>query len=628
MIKPLIWRWTWTSDESSLFPFGLLDEGGPSLDDDRWAATRLAIYRLASDIYAMCLSFSGETIVISGSVTSERTKTLIGRLIALHDLNVQNDLDVHAPFKPAADIDYLDESEEPASEPTETVSRYASIEADDAPVAGAFFEFSVSLKQTPDNETEGPPVVVSKVKARWTVLEIDVNVRSPHLDFEAGGKAGLIRLRPEGDSDQCRFVGKVTPGAGEAGFVEIYADFTYARRHSGSARREFKLESAAPNGQLGQTVALGASYFDIGLDPPTLMVRIVENGKDGSFDWHLFAPKDIKGTDRLYETVDLGDPRGFAQDLLQQCPDLQPGRHMHHLRGIGEKIWNASPQCFRELYTAMHELYGNRFPIQLVTNEPFVPWELMFPIGLPGLTHDHLCVTHPMSRWFAEIEGRRRATLKKGKIISFTPAYRGGRALESAQAEGAWLAENLAAERHSSTYDDFMGFLGHAMPEPVVAIIHFAGHGSSSTDPNGTGMSGLEMCDGWVRENELHSGLTLGERDGSFVVLNACTAAVAAVDLGCVVGFPAQLARRSFGAVLAPIWAVRDGQASQVVCDQIKRLVDGMTLGSSMRDARAIHKNASSTPFAYLCYGDVMAKMTMPPSAQTSATPTSFPAGT
>lgn len=610
--RPEPWRWTWRADDSWSFPFGLLDEGGPSLDDAGWSATRLAIYRLASEIYDMCVVFDGAEAAISGSVTSERTKALIGNLIALHDLNVRNELDVRAPFKPATDMDYLDgpECEAPSPKTSESVSRDAAIEAHDPPVVGERFEFTVGLRETPHEDTEGPPVVVKGVSSGWTELEIVVHVRSPHLSFETGAKVGLIRLRPEGNPDPCQFVGTVGPEAAHADTVEVWADFTYNRRHSGSVRREFELKSTAPKEQPPRLAVLGSPQFELDSEPPTLMIRIVENGKQGAYDWHLFAPKDVKGGGRFYDTVNLGDVRAFAQDLLQECPDLQPRRHIHHLRGVGERIWSSSPQCFRELYAAMRDQYGDRFPIQLITNEPFVPWELMYPTGLSAGAPEHLCVTHPMSRWFAEIEGRRRLTLKKGKIVSFTPFYGGGRTLKSAQDEGAWLAENFSAQRHDSAYDDFMGFLGDAMPQPTVAIVHFAGHGSSNLDLSGSGMSGLEMSDGWVKENDLHSGLTLGERDGSFVVLNACSAAVADVDLGCVAGFPAQFARRSFGAVLAPIWAVRDTQASQVVCDQIKHLVGGMPLGASMRDARAIHKNASSTPFAYLCYGDVMAKMT------------------
>ena len=610
MAKPEPWRWTWRADDSWSFPFGLIDDGGPSLNDEGWAATRLAIYRLASEIYEMCIAFDGAKAVIAGSVTTERTKALIGNLVALHDLRVQNDLDVRAPFKPATDIDYLDDHDwgAPQPKPTETVSRDAAIEASGAPVLGEPFEFTVGLWRTPHVDTEGSPVVLKGVSAGWTELEIAVNIRSPHLSFEAGSKAGVIRLRPDGDPDPCSFTGTVLTEAMDVGSVEIWADFTYDRRHSGSARREFALKGATPKEQPSCPAVLGSPQFEVGVEPPTLMIRIVENGRPGFYDWHLFAPNDVKAGDRLYDTVNLGDLRTFAQDLLQECPDLQPRRHIHHLRGVGERIWGASPACFRDLYAAMREQYGDRFPIQLITNEPFVPWELMFPTGLSSGA-EHLCVTHPMSRWFADMEGRKHLTLRKGKIVSFTPDYGVGRTLKSAQDEGAWLAENLGAQRHAAAYDDFLGFLGDAMPQQTVAIVHFAGHGSSKLDPGGSGTTGLEMSDGWVRENDLHSGLTLGNRDGSFVVLNACSAAVPDVDLGCVAGFPAQFARRRFGAVLAPIWAVRDAHASQVVCDQIKYLVGGAPLGASMRDARAVSKNASSTPFAYLCYGDVMATM-------------------
>lgn len=117
------------------------------------------------------------------------------------------------------------------------------------------------------------------------------------------------------------------------------------------------------------------------------------------------------------------------------------------------------------------------------------------------------------------------------------------------------------------------------------------------------------MTDGWVSSKEVHSGVRLGMRDGTFVVLNACSAGTADETLGVVGGWPTRLATRGFGGVLAPIWAVQDEHASSVVLHQLDGLTKGRPLGEAMRDARVCYRNASATPYAYLCHGDVMARM-------------------
>lgn len=154
--------------------------------------------------------------------------------------------------------------------------------------------------------------------------------------------------------------------------------------------------------------------------------------------------------------------------------------------------------------------------------------------------------------------------------------------------------------------ESFNGYLGPNMPSKPTAIVHFAGHGRAK---NGSAASALLMTDDWVTSDEIHGGVKLGERDGSYVILNACAVGAEESQLGVVDGFPSSLASRGFRAILAPIWAVLDSQASQIVCDQAKFLMEGKSLGESVRDARARYYNASSTPYAYLCHGDVMAKI-------------------
>jgi CHAT domain-containing protein len=116
--------------------------------------------------------------------------------------------------------------------------------------------------------------------------------------------------------------------------------------------------------------------------------------------------------------------------------------------------------------------------------------------------------------------------------------------------------------------------------------------------------------DDWVVIDDVNTGGTkLGNRDRSMVVLNACETATSGSQLGWVEGWAPMLASRGFGAVVAPLWRVQDEVAFNVVTGGLKNLVmDGCTLGEAFTKARASASDRSIAAFAFMTYGDVMAR--------------------
>jgi CHAT domain len=421
----------------------------------------------------------------------------------------------------------------------------------------------------------------------------------------------------DGTSRPCAFRGRVRPDTAVGTTFKLTVTFEHGGRHVGSAIRRIPVKQGSSGRQpeapiSSSAIVSGDLRLSQGIPPATLLVKIIA-GPFGKWTWSLKA----NGGDGPYtaarwrEEVDLKqDTLEFAKKLLQQCPGLRPGRkHVSVLQGIGENIWAATPTCFKDLYSELRARHGKHFPIQIVTDEPHVPWEMMYPDGNSGFEQtDHLFMTHPMARWFGEVEGGMREQFGSGMIASFVPNYAEG-TLPAALEEGRRLVEEFGAEARDATYDSFTSFLRDGVPGKRVSVLHFAGHAAA---PDGAGHSaneGLQMNDGWVSSSEIHGGVKLGKRDSPFVVLNACSAGVSARSLGILGGWPARLAERGFGGVLAPIWSIQDEHASSVVLHQLDGLIKGRTLGETMLEARVCYRNASATPYAYLCYGDVMARM-------------------
>ncbi|OXE38680.1 hypothetical protein CCS92_27815, partial [Methylobacterium radiotolerans] len=74
------------------------------------------------------------------------------------------------------------------------------------------------------------------------------------------------------------------------------------------------------------------------------------------------------------------------------------------MKGIGEEIWEAAPSAFKAVYIDLYSRLGRDFPIQIITDEPHVPWEMMHRrerddrrVATPG-AHPHTHTHQPTQR--------------------------------------------------------------------------------------------------------------------------------------------------------------------------------------------------------------------------------------
>lgn len=573
-----------------------------------------------------------KSIRAEGSIANERSRlaieTILSRLSSRYGLAFENFMIVTAPFRSAEPLEEAYEYghsrpkkskpptetvEAPIARPPVTISRFPTIRSDDVPERSKTFAFEVDLSIQRDANTTGDAVTFADIPADWSSLEVDVEVFSPSLSFAAGAERKQIRVARDGGSEPAKFEAKVRADERpDAATIEIVAMFSHGGRFSGVARRTFALAAGAKPEPQPQTSGAGhqegAVAFVPGAPAPELTIKVIAAGEDGKYLWSLDAPQGRGlGLASWSGVSDIGrSTADFALGLLKSCPRLKAGQHANVLQGIGEDIWAVTPKEFRGLYLGLRQKLGPGFPIQLVTDEPHVPWEMMHPAGDAGIEDaDHLFMAHPISRWFISSESRMPAEFKPGSIASFVPDYTDGSGLPAAVDEGEWLVSNLAAVPMEATYERFTQFWGAEGPNEPVAVLHFAGHGRVED----AGNAKLKLLDGWVFSSEVNSKVKLGRRYGTFMVINACEVGASEYRLGLISGWAARLADQGFGGVLAPLWAVQDAHASSVVRDYLQDFVDGRPLGQAMLRARCAHRDKSSTPYAYVCHGDVMASL-------------------
>ena len=178
---------------------------------------------------------------------------------------------------------------------------------------------------------------------------------------------------------------------------------------------------------------------------PSVTVMIFCNGDASQrWSWQTVVPG---GTARGTGTISLDSShRMFAESLLRACPDMKPESFRRTMRGVGEQLWRAAPSEFRDAYVTWRGLLGSNFPIQFVTEDPHIPWEMMRP-DVNGLGADHLFFNHPTSRWPLSRAPLMRNSIPQGDVLSFVPDYNGPKALPSAKIEGAWVVSALGAQQ-------------------------------------------------------------------------------------------------------------------------------------------------------------------------------------
>lgn len=502
------------------------------------------------------------------------------------------------------------------------VVRYPSIEAHRTPQAGQWFSIAVDLlRERTDLETVGKEVRIASLPQDWGEIPIRVELLSTDLDCSPGH--GTIFVRRNAPSLPCTFTCKLTPGVAERGSIEVIATFTYKERFCGLARKTIRTgpeEKPAPAaaataeaGRVSESTTRGKVFIEVAAESPDLTVKIFhpEGSAQGCYAWSLTPRQRFDGLPgRLDGSILLDSTaEAYARALFGRLADLTPGDHMPEFKGVGETLWERAPACFRETYWAMRDHHGPNFSIQFVSDDPYVPWELMRPVR-QGDAANLLIVDHPVARWIAHYDGEMRNRLPIGRIVTIAPEYRSAaNQLPEAQEEAKHLMSGFRALRVSGSKDAVRTFLLKGLADEPVALVHFAGHGvygSTFADA-----SHIVLEDGNLSVNEVGSSdVKLGEKDRPLVIFNACEVGAVGSVLGMVGGWAEAFTRRKFGGFFAPLWPVADEDAATVISE----LVDAVwsksrPVGESLRAIREKHGDRSPTFLSYLYYGDVTAKV-------------------
>ena len=515
-----------------------------------------------------------------------------------------------------------------------SVRRFPSIETIEQPIPGELIHISIDLTlNRPANSTFGSEIEITDLPTGWSDLCVRVRLSSAQIVFDQD--EGEVVVRRGVPSTPCVLAGTVKGDV--EGSVHIVATFFYQGRYCGSAKLTEQVQvprgvaralgadaAALPTPTSGQvtTSLVGSFQVDLGAAPPDLTVRIVQpNGPtSGILLWLLELStrcRRLPGLPGMLRgQLDIGaEPAVFIRSMYAMFEKVPKGQHVRAINGFGESLYDRSPECFKSTYQVLRRSLGQGFCIQFITDEPYVPWELMKPPKLAGKPGQILAATHPIGRWISAYESTMPFKLPVGQIVTVAPDYSGRkfnglpvRQLPQALAESQMLQKDFQARSVAGNVSSVVDLLENDSVGPV-AILHFAGHGTF--DDKAAETSRILLQDGDLQVIEIRrEEVSLGKLYGTVVFLNACQVAAAASVLGSIGGWAEAFLREGFSAFIAPLWSVNDDDAKETVATFFREVVTNKRPpAEALQMVRATYGDLSPTYMSYIYYGDVMAKM-------------------
>jgi len=520
----------------------------------------------------------------------------------------------------------------PAGSP-EVVLRdaFPEIAPDDAhPTGGSVVTFTVTIERVQSKTTTG------KVRLPRASPDIEHTLKV-HLRFGIQSAWDSLTFSfARGTSKSASFKLLTPVVDGERASVEVRANFYLNQRWCGEGQRNLDVRRDATVPALDAIPLPEEPRWRQGLEldpgalPPDLIVRIQKEPLPGDFVWSCLSPhiELLPPNEESDARMSLGgDAATFVRRTFAPLASMPLDRlRIADVRGAGEQIYRNTPKHFRDCYWRVWNAAaagGFSFEsIQIITDEPCVPWELMRihdKDRAPEVKAEFLAIRHSVGRWLANESSSMRQRIAVHKVAVSASDYEGidsvSNKLPWAAKEREFMVETYKAAPVSLTSNAMLDFLEN---EHVQAV-HLACHGKMSvSDPeasllvmedtpndlNPRLIARSEVCDGLGSEHPL-------------VFLNACEIGGTGASLSLISGFPAAFLHVGASAVVSPLWAVNDEHARHLAENFYKEVFvagGGETLGGVLRDLRKRWESEKHLTFlAYVLYGDPLARVDYAP---------------
>lgn len=490
------------------------------------------------------------------------------------------------------------------------VTRYTDIQLPAQVQAGRRFAVVVGLTVAPsDDSADAQPLLARAGQMVQVVL-------APSAGLELlGPRMRELRVEAERDSDPAVFfLRAAAEGRHDLG-VEFWLEgqLVASSRHSVTAHDQAVVE--IPARPASQPIEAGLARAP----HPDLVLRITTQNNQLRYDLH-FA--DVRFLSLPGETL-RSDPETFRYGLIRRMERLaEQARERGDPAILQRALEREGRNLYKDLFSADMRREYRRFwrevrTIQIISDEPWLPWELIKPYDDDGelLDHDFLCMQFDLARW-CDPAPAPRAIIPVRSLAVVAPTDSG---LAAAQQEREDL-QRLALARGLTDLTPALPTRQAVLEELLegsarVDLWHFACHGDF--DGRRPADASLEL-----QNRELLTPADLNgpaqtrlKRDQPLVVFNACRVGQSGLALTGMGGWAKVLVQDcGVGAFLAPMWEVTDSLSLSFAAAfyQATREAPGRTLAEAVSAARhAVRRQAPHDPtwLAYALYAHPNARL-------------------
>ncbi|MDQ2781349.1 MAG: CHAT domain-containing protein [Actinomycetota bacterium] len=379
--------------------------------------------------------------------------------------------------------------------------------------------------------------------------------------------------------------------------------------------------SDAPGGQAvtrGQ-VEIASSTSPVLADIPWLEISQIQRGGQTHFQYELRMPgADLSSTDHrlTYESADIGDPEAFVSNRIKEVMALwfdystAPRTYLAKLQDLGAALFEQlfPQEMQRFLWTNRGRLEG----LFLLTDEPFIPWELVHlkPATGPRQKAPRFLGQLGLVRWqFTPFPSTATLRARPGEVFAVCPDYADDRNdLDQAGLERAFLTATLGATEVTATEAKVRALLRR---RGSFDLLHFSGHGEADATNIADArilLAGRRVGDALVADylssTTVAENARLSRRDGPgpLVVLNACQVGRSGEELTSLGGFARAFLEAGASAFVSCLWSVNQVPAQTFAETFYRQLLDGRTVAEAALAARSAARNGDRGDATWLAY--------------------------
>jgi hypothetical protein len=507
------------------------------------------------------------------------------------------------------------------------VERYPKLECPDEIPAQQEFALQVSLTTEPIGE-EDPLTLDLPDALEWN---LDVVVSAPGFVIKDGINKRNIVMRQDEDSTPALFELTPKPMSAAQETRRIYVTFWHKGSYLARASRDlivYRTRDAArnekPEAAESLTVASASTpnvptRFDLTREGTnlTLLVTSHETEETASLivmTQHFYpSPEDFSVSEDILRWIEAS----FSEFAAHSSRGITPvGRRREAtvalMRAFGRELYQkVAPEQFKEAFWRLKDELGDEFQsIQIISDIPDIPWELMRPVRENGKDEqDFLGIDFRIARWHLNHVSMMYPSppqqLPMMELAAIVPDYSGSEHLpaQTKELQALETVEGYRAVRGR------LESVEELLADPPEGFVHFAGHGTIVTK------AGIDDYLLRLEDVDIDVLTFRGLFDDSgqvhpFIFLNACHLGQAQSIANFVNGWAPAVLEGGGSGYVGGMWPLGDSGAAEMATvfykDLELALADGPVFVSDLlrKTRRMFYETKDPTFLAYVYYGD------------------------